>query len=149
MSQRPFHAAAFVACLGLANVCAATPPPVPADGPPPPLASAEQGTHVAGLVSRFLVNPNGDVDGMLLDGQTQVTFSPPMGNALSRKAKTGDRVAVDGFRISTLPLVRAASIALPDGERLTDAPPVTPVVPPPPPPLQPMDAAGHVVQPLY
>lgn len=151
MIHRPIYLAAFAACLGLANVSAATTPPVPPEGPPPPplVASAQQSVHVTGLVSRFLVNPNGDVDGMLLDGHTQVTFAPPLGDALSRKAKAGDRVAIDGFRIGTLPLVRAAAIALPNGERLTDAPPVPPIAPPPPPPLQPMDAEGHVVQPLY
>jgi hypothetical protein len=156
MIHRPLCLAVLVACLGLTDVSAATPPPPPAlpDGPPsppppPPLASAQQSVHVTGLISRFLVNPNGDVDGMLLDGHTQVTFAPPTGDALSRKAKAGDRVAVDGFRIGALPLVRAASIGLADGERLADAPPVPPVAPPPPPALQPMDAEGRVAQPLY
>jgi len=158
MIHRPLYLAAFVACLGLASVHAATlptalpdhaPQPPPPPPPPPPLTSAQQSIHVTGLVSRFLVNPNGDVDGMLLDGHTQVTFAPPMGNALSGKAKAGDRLAIDGFRIGALPLVRAAAITLPDGKRLTDTPPAPPMAPPPPPPLQPMDAEGRVAQPLY
>lgn len=150
MIHRPLYLAALVACLGLTNVSAATPPPALPNGPPPPpLASAQQRITVSGAISRFLVNPNGDVDGLLLDGHTQVTFAPPMGEVLARKAKAGDRVAVEGFRIGTLPLVRAASIALPDGERLTDAPPVPPAAPPQPPALQPMDAEGRVAQPLY
>ncbi|HVI55712.1 MAG TPA: hypothetical protein VM621_11775 [Luteibacter sp.] len=163
MMHRPLYLAALVACLGLADVNAATPspqtaapgapPPAPADGPPappgPPVASAQQQVNITGLISRFLVNPNGDVDGMLLDGRTQVTVPPPLGNALARKAKAGDRVAIDGFRIGALPLVRAASIGLSNGERLTDTPPLPPVAPPPPPPLQPMQANGRVVQPVY
>jgi hypothetical protein len=113
------------------------------------MQSAQQGVHVAGLVDRFLVNPNGDVDGLLLKDRTQVSFAPPTGVAIAKAIKPGDRITVDGSRIGTLPLVKAESIVLPNGDRLTDTPPSPPAAPPPPPPLQPMDAQGRVRQPLY
>jgi hypothetical protein len=146
MMYRPLYVATFVTCLGVAGISAATSSP-PA---PPPETSHARAMQVKGRITRFLINPNGDVDGLLLDDRTQVTFPPHVGAQLTAKRKEGDRVSIDGARIGTLPLIRAATIELPDGDKVTDAPPAPPVTPPgPPPALQPMDAQGRVAQPLY
>lgn len=49
-----------------------------------------------GRVERILVNPFGEVDGLLLDNQRLVTFPPHMAMALTSVVKRGDEVAVHG-----------------------------------------------------
>jgi len=123
----------------------AIPPPPPA--PPAPLADAHR-TQVTGTVARFLVNPNGDVDGVLLDDHTQVGMPPTMGAALAGKLHRGDRLTARGFRVGDLPLLQAESITA-GGMELSDTPPAAPPAPPAAPALQPMEAHGLVQQPLY
>lgn len=50
-----------------------------------------------GAASRLLINVLGDVDGLLLDNGTIVTFPPHMGEQLAAAVKTGDRVVVKGY----------------------------------------------------
>ena len=119
------------------------PPP-----PPPPMTSSQRSVQLSGRIARFLVNPNGEVDGVLLADHTQVDFPPTLGASLTAKARAGDRLDIDGFRVGTLPLVRAASLGLPNGDKLVDTPPAVPPAPPVPPALQPMDAQGRVTQAL-
>jgi len=49
-----------------------------------------------GVVTRFLVNPFGEVDGLLLDNGALVTFPPHMEHELTAAIKPGDPVAVRG-----------------------------------------------------
>jgi hypothetical protein len=119
------------------------PPP-----PPPPTASSQRSVQLSGRIARFLINPNGDVDGVLLADHTQVDIPPTLGASLTAKARTGDRLDIEGFRVGTLPLVRAASLGLPNGDKLVDTPPAVPPAPPAPPALQPMEAQGRVTQAL-
>ncbi len=49
-----------------------------------------------GRVMRLLVNPFGEVDGLLLDGGRLVTFPPHMATALAALVKPGVEVAVHG-----------------------------------------------------
>jgi hypothetical protein len=49
-----------------------------------------------GVVSRFLVNPFGEVDGLLLESGTLVTFPPHMERELTAVITSGDPVAVRG-----------------------------------------------------
>jgi hypothetical protein len=55
------------------------------------------GPAAQGKVSRLLVNPFGEVDGLLLDTGTLVTFPPHMGEQLAAAVKPGDQVEVKGF----------------------------------------------------
>ena len=50
-----------------------------------------------GKVSRLLVNPFGEVDGLLLDTGTLVTFPKHMGEQLTASVKPGDTVEVKGY----------------------------------------------------
>lgn len=49
------------------------------------------------IVSRVLVNPLGEVDGILLETGSIVTFPPHMGVQLAAAIKAGDRVSVKGY----------------------------------------------------
>src|SRR5262245_46821822 len=49
-----------------------------------------------GVVSRLLVNPFGEVDGLLLDSGTLVTFQPHMEHELTSAITPGEPVAVRG-----------------------------------------------------
>jgi len=55
----------------------------------PPAAQAK--------VGRMLVNPFGEVDGLLLDTGVIVTFPPHMGEMLAAAVKAGDTVDVKGY----------------------------------------------------
>lgn len=48
-------------------------------------------------VSRLLINPFGEVDGLLLDSGTIVTFPPHMGERLAAAIRPGDPVTVKGY----------------------------------------------------
>jgi hypothetical protein len=56
----------------------------------PPVAQAR--------VARLLINPFGEVDGVLLDIGTIVTFPPHMGEQLAAAVKAGDPVIVKGYQ---------------------------------------------------
>jgi len=68
-----------------------------------PIAQANKGAEfpaapaAQGKVSRLLVNPFGEVDGLLLDTGTLVTFPPHMGEQLAAAVKPGDTVEVKGY----------------------------------------------------
>jgi len=116
------RAAALSLCLVTLACAAQTPPapgpglPVPApvaDGPagamptlvpPPPqpvpafVAAQQQSTVATGTVSRFVINPEGDVDGLLLDDGSLVHFPPHMGSQLVSVVHQGDSVRIAGVR---------------------------------------------------
>jgi hypothetical protein len=68
-----------------------------------PIAQANKGAEfpaapaAQGKGSRLLVNPFGEVDGLLLDTGTLVTFPPHMGEQLAAAVKPGDTVEVKGY----------------------------------------------------
>src|SRR6185312_12786835 len=68
-----------------------------------PIAQANKGAEfpaapaAQGKVSRLLVNPFGEVDGLLLDRGTLVTFPKYMGEQLTASVKPGDTVEVKGY----------------------------------------------------
>jgi hypothetical protein len=61
----------------------------------PPSQNAEQ---MNGVVSQYLMNQNGEVDGVLLSDNTQVKFPPHMSADLTRVVKPNDRITADGER---------------------------------------------------
>lgn len=50
-----------------------------------------------GTVARLLINPFGEVDGLLLEAGTIVTFPPHMGEHLAAAVRAGDAVTVKGY----------------------------------------------------
>jgi hypothetical protein len=120
----------------------APPPPIAAAGPgraappPPPVADASIGAAMpvlTGRVQRWLVNPNGEVDGLLLADGTQVAFPPHLSASAQRLLQPGDGVRVTGWRAPDAQVVRASSLtATASGRSLSDTPPAADVRPPAP-----------------
>lgn len=77
--------------------------------------------EISGTFERFLINPHGDADGMILSDGTEVHF-PPHLSAELRAALKGDRpvVKVRGVRPRGCDLVAAVAIETMDGRRIVD-----------------------------
>ncbi len=61
-------------------------------------AASDASLQSKGKVQRILINPEGAIDGLLLDDGTQVKFSPRMPQQLLALVKPSDSVSVKGFR---------------------------------------------------
>jgi hypothetical protein len=85
-------------------------------------------------VQLYLLNPDGEVDGLLLADGTVVKFPPHLGSVLSAAVKPGANVSVVGFPGASTPYghaVHALSITnTATGQMIVDQPPATPPVPP-------------------
>ena len=150
-SLKPFTAAVLaaiaLAATGASFAQPAPPPPVPDNaGSARPLAT--------GRVQTLLVNPGGDVDGLLLDDGTQVAFPPQTAAGLA--LKPGDRVQVSGWPGTRAQLLRADRITTAAGSRSLSRPPPAEGAPPPArprpenlPALTAMSTSGKVSRLLY
>ncbi|MFI8617752.1 hypothetical protein ACIGHN_19845 [Acidovorax sp. NPDC077693] len=149
---------AGAAVPGLAGAPGALPPPGarparPLPPPPPPPDAAQQGAApvVSGQLKRWLVNPGGDVDGLLLTDGTQVQLPPHLSPALLQAARPGDTVQVSGWRAPNAPVLRAVRLTV-GGRTVEDTPPApgsAPPARPDPAALAAMSASGRVAQVLY
>lgn len=85
---------------------APVPPPVtggpagalPTMAAPPAPPVTPQPVAATGTVSRFVINPEGDVDGFLLSDGSLVHFPPHMSSQLIDVVHSGDPVRIAGFR---------------------------------------------------
>lgn len=66
--------------------------------PPPPGVPLPVTQSLAGTVSQYLMNPHGEVDGLLLSDGTQVHFPPHMSADLTQTVKPRDKVSAQGER---------------------------------------------------
>ena len=73
-----------------------------------------------GAISAWLLNPKGDLDGVVLDGHTQVHFPPHLGDAVAKRFKIGDTVHVRGLKPRGVDMVAAVSLATTDGHTIDD-----------------------------
>jgi len=64
---------------------------------PPPAASDRQRIGLEGTVDLYLVNPDGQVDGLLFSDDTIVRFPPHLSEQLIETVSPHDPVKVDGF----------------------------------------------------
>lgn len=142
--------AALTLALGAATSTYAQPPVAPVGpGPAPGYASA-QTTAATGRITAFLINPNGDVDGLLLADGTQVNFPPHLSGILVDIARVGDTIRVQGFRASAAGAVHAAVITnTSTGRTMVDQPPSPDRVPPQPAAVNAMNVEGRVVRLLH
>ncbi len=151
------------AALGLASAAFAQLPPAPpapqagvsADPGAPPVPPAELAAAAAptltGRLQRWLVNPNGQVDGFLLADGTQVNVPPHVSADLLRAARPGDTVQVQGWRAPNAPVLRAVRLTA-GGRTVEDTPPAVgsaPPAPPEPAALTAMSVSGRVARVLY
>jgi hypothetical protein len=80
----------------------------------------EQMPHVTSSVERFLVNPDGDADGMILLNGVEVYFAPSLSASVLTAIQIGDRITVYGVLPMAEPLIVAAVIEATNGERIED-----------------------------
>jgi hypothetical protein len=148
------------ACLLAGSAAFAQMPPPPSGGPLPPQrpgataplphAVPTAGTVASGRVQQWLLNPNGEADGLLLADGTQVAFPPHLSAAVMQILRPGDTVQVSGWRAPSVPVVRMQSLAA-NGRSVTDEPPVPGMAPPPREPgaLVALSAGGRIDRLLY
>jgi hypothetical protein len=101
------------------------PPPAVSPMPPPPSVGQQPGgvTMMSGSVGRFLINPEGDVDGLLLADKTLVAFPPHVGVQLAASIAPGDDVRITGFAVPG-GSIRAQQVEQTrTGQRFVDQPP--------------------------
>jgi hypothetical protein len=104
----------------------AVPPAVPLMPPPPVGQQPGAMTTISGSVGRFLINPEGDVDGLLLADNTLVAFPPHVGLQLAASIAPGDDVRISGFAVPG-GSIRAQQIEKTrTGQRFVDQPPEGP-----------------------
>jgi hypothetical protein len=121
----------------------AGPPGPPARGPaaaPPPEGPAQPAAFglspvAQGTVSRFVINPEGDVDGFLLSDTSLVHVPPHLGPQLVAIVRPGDTVQVVGFNDGGGDVKAREIVNTRTGQQLIDQPP-PPDVPCPPPALR-------------
>ncbi|MGF6348936.1 hypothetical protein [Variovorax sp. W2I14] len=149
------------ACLlaGSTTLAFAQVPPPP-DGPLPPappgvrgaasIGAPQAGTVATGPVQQWLLNPNGDADGLLLADGTQVAFPPHLSAAAMQMLKPGDTVQVSGWRALDVPVMRMQALVA-NGRSLTDQPPAPGMAPAlrEPGALSAMSAGGRIERLLY
>ena len=147
-------------------VCAIAPPaptarPAAPDGLPPPVpygaavptpsAGAVAESQATGTVVQFLLNPNGEADGLLLSDGTQIAFAPHMGRVVAQTLKVGDGVQANGWRAPGVPVLRLQTLRA-NGRSVTDQPPAPGAAPPAPRAegaLSELSASGRVDRLLY
>jgi hypothetical protein len=147
MATRPLIVAALsLALVPLGSAFAqVTPPPPPGVAPSPPGAVAA--SVVTGRIKTLLMNPNGDIDGLLLTDDTQINFPPHLTEALLQIARIGDAVSVQGFRGYGAGALHATVITnTSSGKSMMDQPPAPNR---PPPALTAITANGRVSQLLH
>ena len=139
---------AVAACAAGPVFAQVPPPPPPA---PPPAYGATAATVAAGRIRQFLINPNGDVDGLLLADGTQVNFPPHLSQALLQIARVGDAVSVQGVRgYGAEASAHATSITnTGNGRSMVDQPPAPGVAPPAPSALTPLSVNARISRVLY
>jgi hypothetical protein len=115
-------------------------------GPHPTFASF-QTTVVQGSVARYLMNPDGYVDGLLLSSNTIIRFPPHLGQVLTQTVSLRDVVRADGFFESPGILHASSIIDLQSQRSVVDTPPSSRYPRPPRPdsaPRQPLSASGTI-----
>jgi hypothetical protein len=73
-------------------------------------APAGDPTQVKGKVAQYLLNPRGDVDGMILTDGTEVCLPPHLSTQLVFAVRPGDAVTIQGVKTVANPVVTAVAI---------------------------------------
>jgi hypothetical protein len=86
-----------------------------------PSLNDEQLPHVTSSVERFLIDPDGNADGMILFNGVEVYFAPHLSSAVLTAVQVGDRITVYGVLPKAEPLIVAAIIEAANGTRIEDS----------------------------
>jgi hypothetical protein len=104
-----------------------------------------------GTVTQFLLNPHGELDGFIVNGDRQVHFPPHLSAQIVAHIAVGDAVTVRGIRPRAAHMVAAVSIGIEGGEVILDEGPHHEGEAPEKPNIEPhpMEATGTVRLSLY
>lgn len=80
----------------------------------------DQLPHVTSNVERFLVNPHGDADGMILTNGMEVHCPPHLSAEILAAIRPGDRISVYGVQPRITTMIAAVAIETADGTRIVD-----------------------------
>ncbi|MDA8455787.1 hypothetical protein M4R22_13520 [Acidovorax sp. GBBC 3334] len=134
MTFRTLTRTGLIAALIACGAAQAQPLPPAAPGQPPaPIGqppAVESATH-GGTLQRWLLNPNGEADGLLMQDGTQVAFPPHLSQTLTGWLRVGDALEVTGWNHAGVPVLRASTLRS-QGRTVEDTPPVPGQMPPPP-----------------
>jgi hypothetical protein len=101
-----------------------------------------------GKVTLFLLNPHGEMDGLMLDGTLQVHFPPHLSKMVAKHIAIGDRIRVRGVRARGAEMLAAVALTSTQGKQIVDEGP-----PHHEHPVRPegraMEAQGEVLRPLH
>lgn len=78
---------------------------------------------ISSKVQRFLFNPKGDADGMLLVNGTEAHFPPHLSKPVLRRIQAGDAVTVYGVKPKAADMLALVAIETAGGERICDTGP--------------------------
>jgi hypothetical protein len=76
-----------------------------------------------GRVERFVVNPNGEIDGVILNGAGETTFvhvPPHLSAAIEADIEIGDAIGVRGVRPRGAGIIAAVALIAADGRTIVD-----------------------------
>jgi hypothetical protein len=79
--------------------------------------------ETAGVVDRFLQNADGEADGLVLTGGTEVHFPPHMGPHVLSAVRLGSAVRIRGVRPRNAAMIAAVAMQPEDGPRIVDGGP--------------------------
>lgn len=83
-------------------------------------------TSISGIVDQYLLNPEGEADGLLLQSGTQIHFPPHLSEQLQSTVRPGIKVSINGFAEG------ASSFAATSITNITNQKSVSDAGPPPP-----------------
>jgi hypothetical protein len=109
------------------NLAPQAPPPAPA-----PFMAQQQSQVATGTISRFVINPEGDVDGFILANGALVRFPPHMSSQLVSLVHRGDTVRIVGLRDGSGNVSAQQITNEQTGQQLVDQPPPADVTQAPP-----------------
>ncbi len=119
---------------------AAAPAAGPMAPPAPPAtydaAMTAQAPITEGRVSRLLINPYGEVDGLMVGERTVVKFPPHLSQTLQNAVKPGQSVRIFGQAEAAGVIKADAIVNLANGQTVIDRPPAFDANPPLPPHLR-------------
>ncbi len=75
---------------------------------------------IEGTVDRFLINPHGEIDGILLTGGMEVHVPPHLSGEVRIAVKPGARITVFGVRPPHAEMIAAVAIEAGPGKRIVD-----------------------------
>ena len=102
-----------------------------------------------GRVTLFLLNPHGELDGLILNGHRQVHVPPHLGPRIARHVAQGDRIRVRGIKPRDADMIAAVQVTTRDGREIIDEGPEHGTHNAPPAKVKPTEIDGEIALPLY